>query len=196
MQLTIHHGTIYRYGEAAQRVFQALRLWPIPGGGQVIRDWRVEIDGQKVRPSCRDGFGNPAATHIVDGPVAELSIVVYAEVDTQDRQGVLGEAVESLPPAFYLNSTALTAIDASLQDLAETHRDASGGEIAQVHRLCAAVRDRIDYRTDTTHVATSAAQALATGTGVCQDHAHVLIAAARALGLPARYVSGYLCAGG
>ena len=37
MHLTIHHDTLYRYGEAANRVFQALRLWPIPGGGQVIR---------------------------------------------------------------------------------------------------------------------------------------------------------------
>ena len=97
MHLTIHHDTLYRYGEAANRVFQALRLWPIPGGGQVIRDWRVEIDGRKVRPTCRDGFGNPAATHVIDGPVAALSIVVHAEIDTQDRQGVLGDAVESLP---------------------------------------------------------------------------------------------------
>lgn len=195
MHLTIQHGTVYRYGEAAHRVFQALRLWPIPGGGQVIRDWRVEIDGHKVRPTCRDGFGNPAATHVVDRPVASLAITVHAEVDTQDRHGVLGDSVESLPPAFYLNSTALTAIDAPLQALAEAHLDASGGEIAQLHRLCSSVRDRIDYRADSTHVATSAGEALHAGAGVCQDHAHVLIATARALGYPARYVSGYLCAG-
>lgn len=194
MHLTIHHDTLYRYGEAAHRVFQALRLWPIPGGGQVIRDWRVEIDGRKLRPTCRDGFGNPAATHVIDGPVAALSIVVHAEVDTQDRQGVLGDAIESLPPLFYLNSTELTAIDPAIQELADAQFDASGGEIAQLHRLCDSVRERIDYRSDSTHVATSAAEALAHGAGVCQDHAHVLITAARALGFPARYVSGYLCA--
>ena len=194
MHLTIHHDTLYRYGEAAHRVFQALRLWPIPGGGQVIRDWRVEIDGRKLRPTCRDGFGNPAATHVIDGPVAALSIMVHAEVDTQDRQGVLGDAIESLPPLFYLNASELTAIDPALQALADEQADPSGGEIAQLHRLCASVRERVDYRTDSTHVATSAAEALANGAGVCQDHAHVLIASARALGFPARYVSGYLCA--
>lgn len=195
MQLTIHHRTTYRYDEAAHRVFQALRLWPIPGGGQVIRYWNVEIDGQRVLPTCQDGFGNPAATHIFDKPVESMSITVRAEVQTQDRQGVLGPGPEPLPPAYFINSTELTAPDTALQELAATCRDEGDGEVALIHRLCAAVRERVDYQPHTTHVATSAAEALKAGAGVCQDHAHVLISCARVLGFPARYVSGYLCAG-
>jgi transglutaminase-like putative cysteine protease len=57
------------------------------------------------------------------------------------------------------------------------------------------VSDAIAYRPGTTHAHTTAAEALAQGEGVCQDHAHALIAAARAGGVPARYVSGYLQAG-
>jgi transglutaminase-like putative cysteine protease len=195
MHLVIHHSTTYRYDEAASRIFQALRLWPIPGSGQVIRDWQVRLDGQRVVPTCRDGFGNPAATYVVDREVDSLRIAVYAEVQTQDRQGVLGDSVEPLPPAFFLNSTALTAPDPLLRELAGECVDSGDGEIAWIHRLCTLVRDRIDYQPDATHVATSAAEALTKGAGVCQDHAHVLIATARILGFPARYISGYLCAG-
>jgi transglutaminase-like putative cysteine protease len=53
------------------------------------------------------------------------------------------------------------------------------------------VRERVRYKAGVTAVDTSAQQALALGEGVCQDHAHVFIAACRAAGLPARYVSGY-----
>ncbi len=195
MQLSIHHSTIYRYDEAAHRVFQALRLWPIPGSGQVIRSWRVEIDGERLEPTCVDGFGNPAATHVIDRLVDSIRITVRAEVQTQDRSGVLGESTEPLPPAYFMNSTPLTAPDVALQELAATCRDEGDGEVALIHRLCTAVSERIDYQPYTTHVATSAAEALSAGAGVCQDHAHVLISCARVLGFPARYISGYLCAG-
>ncbi|MNT68827.1 Transglutaminase-like superfamily protein [compost metagenome] len=55
-----------------------------------------------------------------------------------------------------------------------------------------AVADAMPYTSGATQAETSAAQALALGAGVCQDHSHVFIAACRSLGLPARYVSGYL----
>ena len=63
-----------------------------------------------------------------------------------------------------------------------------------MHALCGAVRDAVDYMTGSTDSSTPAAQALKRGSGVCQDHAHILISAARALGVPARYVVGYLLA--
>jgi transglutaminase-like putative cysteine protease len=63
-----------------------------------------------------------------------------------------------------------------------------------MHALCTAVRDAIEYRSGATTSQTTAAQALKQGAGVCQDHAHVFIAAARTLNVPARYVVGYLLA--
>ncbi|MGH8324759.1 MAG: transglutaminase-like domain-containing protein, partial [Steroidobacteraceae bacterium] len=69
----------------------------------------------------------------------------------------------------------------------------SGDDLERLHRLCNGVRDHVDYLPNITDSETTAAEAFAHGAGVCQDHAHVMIAAARSLGYPARYVSGYLC---
>jgi transglutaminase-like putative cysteine protease len=64
--------------------------------------------------------------------------------------------------------------------------------LEKLHALLGAVRDRVEYVTGATDTHTSAAEALADGKGVCQDHAHIFVAAARSLGIPARYVTGYL----
>jgi transglutaminase-like putative cysteine protease len=61
-----------------------------------------------------------------------------------------------------------------------------------LHGLAALIRERIAYEAGRTHAATTAEEAVAHGYGVCQDHAHIFIGAARASGVPARYVSGYL----
>ncbi|MBN8890137.1 MAG: transglutaminase family protein, partial [Rhodospirillales bacterium] len=61
-----------------------------------------------------------------------------------------------------------------------------------LHALMGAVHGRVAYVVDATTQQTTAAAAFADGRGVCQDHAHIMIAAARALGMPARYVTGYL----
>jgi transglutaminase-like putative cysteine protease len=192
MRLHLSHETTYRYTDAAYLVIQALRLWPAAAAGQRIAAWRVTVDGRVLEPSCRDGFGNPVATHAIDRPVNAVRISVRGEVDTEDLHGVLGDDPGTLPPMFYLAATALTAESAGISALARAAAG-EGPALERAHRLSNAVRDHVDYIADTTHAGTTAAEAHAAGAGVCQDHAHVLIAAARALGLPARYVSGYLC---
>ena len=61
-----------------------------------------------------------------------------------------------------------------------------------LHELMARIQERIAYKTGVSTVDTSAAEALARGAGVAQDHAHTFIACCRRLGIPARYISGYL----
>ena len=68
------------------------------------------------------------------------------------------------------------------------------GPLAQLHALSAAISDAVQYRSGVTGADTTAAQAFALGAGVCQDHAQIFLAGARLLGVPARYVSGYLLA--
>lgn len=192
MQLTIIHDTVYRYGQAAQMIIQALRMWPAPSPGQTITRWRVEVDGKRLQPSCNDGFGNPVATHTIDRSIETLRLSVRGSVSTRDLHGVLGDPSELLPPMFYLASTPLTESNAAIDALAQSVAG-SGSELEQLHRLNNGVRDRIDYLPYQTDAETTAVEAFAAAAGVCQDHAHVLIAAARSLGFPARYVSGYLC---
>ena len=70
--------------------------------------------------------------------------------------------------------------------------DADPGDVGTGHRLSEAILDAVAYEGGNTHTGTTAEEAIAGGTGVCQDHAHIFCSAARVLGLPARYVSGYL----
>jgi transglutaminase-like putative cysteine protease len=192
MQLTIVHDTVYRYGQAAHMIIQALRMWPAPSAGQTIGNWQVDVDGRRLQPTCNDGFGNPVATHTVDRSIETLRLSVRGSVDTRDLHGVHGDRKELLPPMFYLSATALTQSNAEIDELAQSSAG-SGTDLERLHRLNNGVRDRIDYLPYQTDAETTAIEAFNAGAGVCQDHAHVLIAAARTLGYPARDVSGYLC---
>ena len=94
---------------------------------------------------------------------------------------------------MFLRTTERTTPDAAIRDLAAGARQLDA--LSTLHALSAAVRDAVAYVPDTTDMGTSAAAALAQGSGVCQDHAHVFVAGARALGIPARYVAGYYLPG-
>jgi transglutaminase-like putative cysteine protease len=95
-----------------------------------------------------------------------------------------------------LRPTRLTAADTAIRRLAATMAGQGGladqDGLAAADRICAYVHQAIDYVPGATSVDTTAAEALAGGQGVCQDSAHVMIALCRAIGLPARYVSGHL----
>lgn len=192
MLLTILHDTHYRYGQPAWGVAQALRLWPAPSASQQVKAWRVEVDGKPLRATSVDGFGNPVASHAIDRPVTELRVAVRGQVLTHDRSGIHGDDAGGLPPMFFLRPTELTAPSPGISGLADAVGK-QGSTLERLHRLVQAVRDKVDYVPDSTHAGTIAAEAFEAGQGVCQDHAHVLISAARYLGIPARYISGYLC---
>jgi transglutaminase-like putative cysteine protease len=129
----------------------------------------------------------------VKGPVSEIEVRVQGTVETVDLAGVLRGHREIVPPEVYLVDTDPTRADAALVTLSKVAQGADG-PLAAAHLLAAAVADAIAYRPGATHAHTTAAEALSLGEGVCQDHAHALIAVARVAGLPARYVSGYLFA--
>ena len=89
-----------------------------------------------------------------------------------------------------LRPTRLTAADTAIRELAAAM--AGPDRLATAERFCEYVHEAISYARGVTSVATTAAEALAGGRGVCQDAAHVMIALCRATALPARYVSGHL----
>src|SRR5262249_40938703 len=90
----------------------------------------------------------------------------------------------------FLRSTIQTAADEAIRALAVEAKGASS--IDRLHNLMSLIHQRVAYRIGATAAHTSAAQAFGAAQGVCQDHAHIFIAAARSLGIPARYVTGYL----
>ena len=98
---------------------------------------------------------------------------------------------EQIHPLAYLRDTKPTRVDDGLRALAGSVTSAAD-HLDLAHQLSAAVGAAIRYTNGVTESLTTAAEALALGEGVCQDHAHALIAVARERDLPARYVSGYL----
>jgi len=195
MRLRVRHQTVYQYDVPIAYAIQAVRLSPRPWDGVVVLRWRVRGETQRELPSFVDGYGNIVHCHTVDRPHTSAAVLVDGEVETRETHGIVRGAPETLPPAFYLRATELTQPDRALADLGTRAREGRT-TLDALHALMHAVRDHIEYRPGVTGVLTPAAEALAAGAGVCQDHAHVFVTAARLLGIPARYVSGYLWTGG
>ncbi|MFV0243910.1 MAG: transglutaminase domain-containing protein [Qingshengfaniella sp.] len=197
MKLSVTHRTVYRYDEPQAFVLQSHRLIPTAFEGQRIEHWAVTVPDGIEGSRFRDGAGDMTGLVRVRGPVDEVVVEIAGVVETTDLSGVLRGHREKVPPQVYLQSTRSTRIDLGLGDLAAASAEgvAEGDVLARAHALSHAVAEAIAYVPGATGADTTAAEALALGQGVCQDHAHALIAAARSAGIPARYVAGYLFAG-
>lgn len=189
MRLSVDHLTSYHYDRPVRLVVQSLRLTPSVHEGQRAMDWLITVSGGIPGGSFVTGAGDRVEAWTIQGPVERIDIHVQGTVETADHAGVLRGHREAIPPAAYLTETPATRPDARLAALAG---GAPGAGLDLAHALAGAVTGAIAYRPGTTHAHTTAAEALAQGEGVCQDHAHALIALARLRGMPARYVSGYL----
>ena len=195
MRIRIRHETEYRYEEPAKWTIQNLRMTPRDCDGQHVGPWRIEIDHECRLRESEDAFGNRLHRVTTEGPIAALRILVEGEVTTFDTAGVASGAIERLPKIFFLRDTPLTAPDPRIATLA---RDAAAGArttLDRLHRLLAAVHAAIRLDTDpapeVTQNITPVAEALGRGAGQSHDFAHLFLACARVLQIPARCVSGY-----
>ena len=192
MRIRISHDTVYRYAFPPAGVIQILRMTPRNHDGQYVSAWRIDISSDCQVDAQEDSFGNLTHTFSVDGPVAELSVHVEGEVDTEDTHGVIRGAIERFPPTLFLRETPLTAPDPAIREFAAAAKASSSADTLSVlHALLAAIHQAVTFDIDPTHAATTAQESFAIKRGVCQDLTHIFIAGARSLGIPARYVSGY-----
>lgn len=194
MLLVVRHLTHMRYPHGFAGLALRLKLFPQSYDGQKVVDWHVEVDGQEVTQSIIGGYGERFAQWRVQGPRDDLEIVAHGRVETKNTAGVITGLRRAPPPAIFLRETALTRPDGTIWALGDGL--ASGTDtLAGLHALSQSIRDVLPYRRGVTGSTTAAADALAGEGGVCQDHAHIFIAAARAHAVPARYVAGYMLAG-
>jgi transglutaminase-like putative cysteine protease len=191
MRIRISHETRYHYDAPTHGVIQTLRLTPRNHDGQFVADWRIDVSEDCRLDVHEDAFGNITHTFSAEGPFRELSVRVEGEVDVQDTAGVVRGAVERFPPSLFLRATPLTTADEAIMDFAREVRAADSDTLALLHTLLGRVHREIVYDTDPTHAATTAAESFALKRGVCQDLTHIFVAAARHLGIAARYVGGY-----
>jgi transglutaminase-like putative cysteine protease len=192
MRIRISHATTYHYDTPPKVVTQLLRLTPRNHDGQYVCSWRIELSRDCLLHQHEDAFGNIAHSFTAEGPFDELAVTVEGDVEMQDTHGLVSGAVERFPPGLYLRETALTQPDPAIADFAASARADNGKDtLTLLHDMLNALNREISFDTDPTHVATTAAEAFALRRGVCQDLTHIFIAAARRLGVPARYVGGH-----
>lgn len=192
MLLSIQHITEYQFDKPVHYALQRLKLRPKNGAGQTVGNWQLLVDGGKVEAEHDDPHNNHVTLISVEEGRTAITISCQGQVETADNHGILGKHRSHVPLWAYCRPTRLTTSGRGVQKLvACIDRDASD-KIGMLHDLSAQILSAVEYRGGATSVDSSAEQAITAGAGVCQDHAHIFIAAARSLAIPARYVSGYL----
>jgi transglutaminase-like putative cysteine protease len=201
MRICVAHETLFRYEISPVGVIQTLRLTPRNHDGQYVVDWRIDVSADDCRLDAQeDAFGNIVHAFSIGGPFTELRVFVEGEVETQDTAGVVRGTMERFPPSLFLRETTLTRADdailayaAQLPKPEQPAGDGQGGggnELPMLHALLTRLREDMAYDADGP-VSLTAAEAFAERRGRSPDLAHVFIAVARAIGVPARCVSGY-----
>lgn len=191
MRISVKHITRYRYAHDASYSIQSLRLTPSEFDGQRVIDWRLHTQPVQTMTSARDAFGNIVHLVTISTPHREIEIISEGTVEIENRDGVVLGLVDPMPLRVYLRRTPLTSPTPTIRDLL-TGLDEGSSRITMLHDLANRIRDHVAYLPGVTSFATTADEALRAGQGVCQDHAHIFISAAREAGIPARYVTGYL----
>jgi transglutaminase-like putative cysteine protease len=192
MRLAIRHTTRYRFAQPVAHALQRLRLTPKATQGQEVVEWTMDYTAARQELAYEDQHHNHVTLVSIEPGATEVAITCHGVVETRDNAGVIGHHAGHLPLWSFVGQTELTRPGPRLRQLIRGLDVSDRGGIQYLHALSAAIRDQITYATGATGVGTTAEQAVETGCGVCQDHAHVFIGAARLAGIPARYVSGYL----
>jgi transglutaminase-like putative cysteine protease len=192
MRLRIVHRTVYTYEKPLSYGLQELRLTPKSRPGQTVLRWTVAIEGGSFEVEFDDHHMNRVTLISFSGEGHRIEVTCEGEVETEDTAGIVGRHQGFTPLWLFERQTELTRAGAQVRRLVRGLAADFPEELPRLHELSRRVLAAITYRVGATDPGTSAEAALERGEGVCQDHAHVFIAAARAMGIPARYVSGYL----
>ncbi|MCU4183607.1 transglutaminase family protein [Acidiferrimicrobium sp. IK] len=198
-RIRAEHTSRYRYAGPVYSSYNEARVTPLTTTAQLVLDASV-----KVEPSTRpyrylDYWGSVVHAFDIQQPHGELVVTGRSVVETSvPRPGSTAATWSQLDDALLrddhaevLAATAWVPADERIAEIAAELRAANDPETA-ARAAVAWVRDQLSYVSGSTGVHTSAVEAWEGGAGVCQDFAHLALAALRAMGIPARYCSGYL----
>lgn len=192
MRLRVAHTLLFRYEPPATGAIQVLRLTPRNYEGQYVVRWRIDVAPDVRLAGHEDAFGNITHVFTADGPLGELRVEVDGQVETQNIDGVVRGTVERFPPSLFLRDTALTEPDLAICGFAQAVRNSGGGTtLAYLHGLLQGLHEQVACDADPALAGKNATEAFARKCGSAADLSHVFIGAARSLGIPARFVSGY-----
>lgn len=197
--LKIVHRTSFTYNQSIATSYNEARLTPAWLPRQRVLDSRIDISPVSWRSQYRDYWETDVTVFEVTQPHESLQVTATSQVEVTpvaartERVGwedLAGPMFQDLLAEYLVNSPA-TAPTQQLEEfaLAAAHR---AGPDAAAREICDYLHDQVSYVPGATGVHTPAADAWEAKSGVCQDFAHLAIGALRHIGIPARYVSGYL----
>jgi len=193
MKLEITHSTRYRYtGPIAETVME-VRLRPMDGNGQRCIDFNLEVSHGVTSRTYVDGFGNHVHYFNLVRPHAGLSVISRSTVAT--GLGPDQEQGEELVHDFLRFRSPVKDVD-GIREMARRHAiadlDSPDAVEGALDELTLSISREFTYDRTVTNVYSAVDDVLSLRAGVCQDFAHLFIAVAREMGVPARYVSGYI----
>jgi len=198
-RLRIVHRTGYRYSRPIGASYNEARMTPLTTPTQTVLEARLEVSPVTWSTTYWDYWGSQVSAFEVLAPHRELTVVSRSTVETSAPARPDHEVDWD-----HLRSDGVR--DANLEWLVQTPRTEPVPEVAALSEeasagmppdpsaraVCERLREVVDYRPGVTGVHSGAAEVWEARSGVCQDFAHLAIGALRHLGIPARYVSGYL----
>lgn len=199
MLITISHTLSLTLGPGIVRSVQHVLLTPQTGPTQVVREWSIDMLGIAQAASFIDGFGNRAHLVTQNRPEPELTVSVKGVVDTIDRNGVIGKVPGEPPAALYRRPSPLARAAGAITSKFRSAPKDGQGRIALLHDLMARVGEVVGGAASQSQSQDGASQSQAQGEAEkvpAADFAHAFIGAARALEIPARYVTGYVATHG
>lgn len=192
MKLHVRHETRYDYATSVRSSIQRLYLTPPSFATQKVISWTIAAPGMDKALAYSDGFGNQVHLITSQGPHDHVTVIAQGIVETQEAAGVVTGLRCPAPDNVFLRQTTATEPSPALADIAQGAAVKFPQPLDMLHEIMREIHGRIAYQIGVTHYHTTAAEALADGQGVCQDHAHAMLSAVRLLGVPGRYVTGYL----
>jgi transglutaminase-like putative cysteine protease len=204
MRLTVHHETAYDYPRPVTDSVNEAWLRPLTDEHQSCLSFRLTTDPPSEPRPYTDYFGNTVYHFDIHEPHTRLTIVTDAVVLTEpeDIARALANDRSPLQSPFvdgrdrwldFLAATPLTHAGSSVRGFAKQFEGKHETVSEFLNALRGRVHDALEFVSGCTTVTTSAEEALNLGTGVCQDYTHIFLAVCRLAGIPARYISGYLC---
>ena len=199
----VRHVTAYAYESPVEMATHLLHLLPRPLGRQRVLSVSLSSDPVPTRrEEAQDHFGNPTAWLYLDHPHTRFSVTADSTVDvvspppmpasTPPWESIRGQALRVAEVAeFLFPSPALPPVEAARAFFAP-HFTPGRPAGEAVEEMIARFRDGMAFRAGVTTVSTPVEEVLRRRAGVCQDFAHLMITGLRMLGIPARYVSGYI----
>jgi transglutaminase-like putative cysteine protease len=188
MRIKVSHETQLTFSTPVRSLHALARMTPRSFESQYVLRWRVGVDLDATLRPREDAFGSVVHALAWHGPVETATIFAAGEVQTSDTVGVVRGAVDPLPTEMYLRASPLAAANAALREFAEAA--GQGEPLNRLHQLMGALHEEIAVEPGFGGEA-PAAEAFALKKGGAADFAHMLVACARALDIPARVVTGY-----